>query len=217
MTAQHPDIEQQLRSATLRTRRHWYADGLAETLIGLVFCVLALYFGGGEAARTALGPSPSLDLVLNLLFPALVIVVCLASRRLIRTAKERYVYPRTGFVRYPNRGAWPKWLSGLLAGAVSGLTVALIRTAPGLEAWIPAFEGFLIGGILFWQSRFAGVQRYSGLALVSALLGVLVSLGRFSPGNAGGLLFGSLGVVLLISGRLAFQRFLRNAPLPEQP
>lgn len=211
------DFDRQLRDATLRSRRHWFEDGLVESLLGGLCLVLALYFGGSEAVRAWAGPSHALGVALNVGLIAGVVVACLGFRSLIRIAKERYVYPRAGFVRYPEKRRSTRWLTGLLAGVVGGLSAALLRTAPGLDAWGPALAGFLVGALLFWQARSAGVPRFSLLALLAAAIGLVVSLAHLPTGSADASLFGSVGLVLLASGQIAFLRFLKATPRPEEP
>ncbi|HSK08069.1 MAG TPA: hypothetical protein VK911_00715 [Vicinamibacterales bacterium] len=209
MTLEPDDIDRQFRRATLRTRQHWYEDGLAELLIGAVFVVLALYFAAQAYLQAGSGWPGG---VFNLLLAALVVALALAGRVLIVRAKERYVYPRTGFVRYARR--FPRWLGGLLAGGIAGLTAALFRTAPGLDAWIPALQGFVIGGFLFWQARFAGVARLYVLAMVSAIAGLVVSLLSLPSSQSGVAFFGAVGLAALATGWAAFHRFLRDVPPP---
>lgn len=210
------DIERQFREAATRVRRHWYEDGLAELVIGGLFVVVALFFlaedllGGRLAgSRFAAG--------LNLALLLIVVAACFLGRRLIRRAKEQWVYPRTGFVRYTRRGRTPRWLAGLLGGAIGAMSVALIKRAPGAEAWIPAAEGLLIGGFLAWQGRFAGVPRLSSVGLVAVATGLAVSLLGLPSNQSAAAFFGTLGAALVLNGSMAFARFGREAPPPEEP
>lgn len=215
MSSQPPhDIERQFRDGTLRTRRHWYEDGLAELLLGFVLLAVGAYFGLGAALDGQYGGG---GVLLNLVAPVLVVTVVLVARGAIRRAKERFVYPRTGFVQYPQPRRIPRWVTGLLAGAIAGLTAALLRRAPAVEAWIPALQGFLVAAVLLWQGRAAGVARLTVLGLVSGLAGVSVSLLALSSDAAGALFFGVLGLAALVSGSLTFHRYLAHAPRPEEP
>lgn len=214
---QHAAVERQVREARRRAHRHWYADGLAEIVIGAVFGAVGLYFAAQVAVEAALPePSGPLKVVLNLLLPAIVVVAALAARRAIRAAKERLVYPRVGFVRYPRRRGRP-FLAGAVGGLLAVSTSALLRQAPAVEAWIPTIQGFLIGGGLVALARFAGLPRLFVPGLCSALAGVVISLLGVSSSVAGGLYFGAMGIVLLAGGGLAFRRFLSATPLQEEP
>jgi hypothetical protein len=212
MSHHENDVERRFRDATRRARRHWYDDGLAELLLGFVFLAVGAHFGLDAALG---GRDRGWGLFPNLLTMVLVIAVALVARSAIRRAKERYVYPRTGFVQYPQSRRLPRWVNGLLAGATAGLTASLLRRAPGVDAWIPALLGFLLGAVLLWQGRAAGVARLTALGLVSGLAGVSVSLLALSSDAAAALLFGLLGFAALVSGALALHRYLRDAPPPE--
>jgi hypothetical protein len=208
-------LERQFRDAELRTRRHWYEDGLAELMIGTLFVVVALFFLAQDLlGRGVAGSRVAASLNLVLMF--VVVVACFLGRRFIGRAKERWVYPRTGFVRYARRRS-QRWVAGLLGGAIGAMSVALIERAPGAEAWIPAAVGLLIGGFLAWQGRFAGVARLSSLGLVAVAAGLAVSLLNVPSNQSAAAFFGALGAALALSGSITFARFARQAPPPEEP
>jgi len=201
------DVERQFLDAERRARRYWYEDGLGEIAVGAVFTLLGGYFAvqatlAGRLDRLA-------DVLLNLLFPIIVIAAGLGMRRIIGKVKERLVFPRAGYARCAEIRRVPKWVTGMIAGATAGLIAALVRTAPDIEAWVPAFQGFVMGAFLWWMGRFSGLARFPLLALVVALLGVAVALARVSSTVAGALFFGPVGLLLVLSGWLAFRRFVR--------
>lgn len=211
------DIDRQISNAALRSRRHWFDDGIWEIAIGIIFATLGVYF----ALETAVAATVSrrgvvANVLLNLLLPVIVIVAALLGRRLIHRAKERLVYPRAGFVRYRRTRQRPKWLSGVIGGVVAALMVVLVRSAPGVEAWIPAAVGLLFAAGAFWLSRFSGVPRIFWLGIVAALAGVVVSLFHSSAVIDGALFYGTVGLAMITSGAVAVRRFLREAPPPEQ-
>jgi uncharacterized YccA/Bax inhibitor family protein len=111
----------------------------------------------------------------------------------------------------------PRWLVGVIAGLIAALTAALVRRAsPGIDVWIPALNGFLIGGFLLWLGRSSGVPRLSLLGLLSALTGVLVSIVSPASPGAEALFFGIVGVAMLVSGGVAFLRFVGRVQPPEE-
>ncbi len=215
----HPehDVERQFRDAATRVRRHWYEDGLAELFVGGLFVVLALYFLLQARLAGSLSANRPSSIALNLLLPAVVVAVALLGRRFIRRAKERHVYPRTGFVQYRESRRAPRWLTATLAGGVAALTASLVARAPGVDAWVPALQGFLLAGFFFWQGQSAGVSRLVVLALFTALVGLVVSLAGLSSGLAGAAFFGPVGLAMTAAGQAAFRRYLRDAPPPEEP
>ena len=202
-------VERQFLDAERRARRYWYEDGLGEIAVGAVFVILGGYFATQAFVTGRLGRTA--DVLLNLLFPLIVLAAGLGMRRVISRAKERLVYPRAGYATYPRTQRLPKWVTGLIAGAVAGLVAVLARTAPGIESWLPTFQGFLIAGFLWWLGRVSGLARFQVLALTAALLGVAVSLAGASSTVSGALFFGPVGLALVVSGWLAFRRFTRAA------
>jgi len=201
------DVERQFRDAERRARRYWYEDGLGEIAVGSVFVILGGYFAAQALVAGRLGRTA--DLLLNLLFPAIVLAAGLGMRRIIGKVKERLVYPRAGFANYQQAQRVPKWVTGMIAGMVAGLIAVLLRSAPGVEAWIPAFQGFVMAGFLWWLGRFSGLPRFNLLALISALNGVSVSVLRPSATISGSLFFGGMGLALVVSGWMAFRQFVR--------
>ncbi len=201
------DVERQFRDAERRARRYWYEDGLGEIAIGSVFVILGGYFATQALVTGRLGRTG--DILLNLLFPAIVLGAGLGMRRIIAKVKERLVYPRAGYATYPQAQRVPKWVTGMIAGAVAGLIAVLARSAPGVEAWIPACQGFVVAGFLWWLGRLSGLARFNLLALFSALVGVSVSVLRPSATISGSLFFGGMGLALVISGWTAFRQFVR--------
>jgi len=201
------DVERQFRDAERRARRYWYEDGLGELAIGAVFVLLAVYFTGQHLTTGRVGRPAAI--LINFLFPVIVLAGALGLRRVIGKAKERLVYPRAGYATYPQARRVPKWVTGMIAGMVAGLIAVLARSAPGVEAWIPAFQGFVMAGFLWWLGRFSGLPRFNLLALISALAGVVVSLVGGSSSISGALYFGAIGLALMISGWTAFRQFVR--------
>jgi hypothetical protein len=214
----HPErnVERQFKDAAIRVRRHWYEDGLVELFVGALFAVLALYFLAQALLAGRLSANRPWSIAVNLLLPAVVVGAGLLARRSIRRAKERHVYPRTGFVRYRDTRRAPRWVTATLAAAVAALTASLVARAPGVDAWVPALQGFLLGGFFFWQGRSAGVSRLVVLALLTALVGLAVSLAGLSPDLSGAAFFGLVGLAMMAAGQAAFRRHLRDAPPPEE-
>ncbi|MHB1415211.1 MAG: hypothetical protein ACYC1C_08160, partial [Chloroflexota bacterium] len=111
---QRREIERALR----RTRRYWYEDGLTEMFTGAIFVLVGLSFVF-EAYRL-LGPfSPGFS---ALALPVLVVGGGLAGRSLVRRIKERFIYPRTGYVAYRR----PPGQRSRLATGLVGTAMALL-------------------------------------------------------------------------------------------
>lgn len=209
-------IERQFHDAERRARRHQFADGLAEIVVGGTLVSIGLYFGT-EAALVRTGITGRVpNILVNLLFLAVVTLASVVGRRALLRARERLVYPRAGYVRHVP-SSQPRWVPGVVAAAVAALTMMLVRRAPSVEAWIPALEGFIVGAALLGLGRLAGLPRLFVPGLVVMLAGVAVSLLHAPSDLASALVFGAIGATLLASGALALRRFLADASAPEVP
>jgi len=204
-------LDEQVQQVQRRTVRYWFEDGLAELIIGAFFVLIGLYFAVAGAVPQG-GPRA---VVSGLVFPAFIVGLGLASRRLIGRAKEGLVYPRTGYVSYVRPPARRRWLTPIVAGIVGALLVALIRRAPSLESWIPALWGLPVGGLFLLMNRSARLLRLSFLAAFSALTGLLLALRGGSTEMNGAIFFTLVGLVMAAGGALALRRYLRHAPPPE--
>jgi hypothetical protein len=202
-------VSRRFDDAERRSKRHRFADGLAEIVIGLTLLAVAVSFWLDTVlAASSPGGLPR-RLLLGLAMPIVVLGMLVLSGRLLRSAKERIVYPRAGYVHFDERRRHP-WVAGLLGVALGAGMVVLVRRAPGFEAWLPAVEGFIIGGAVLVHSHRAGLPRLRVPGLLVLLSGIATSLVAPPPGIAGTMLFSATGVVLAASGALALRRFLRD-------
>jgi len=198
---QHREIEQLMRG----TRAYWFADGLSEIAMGVIFSLLALLFFW--EART---PSGSwLHLVFSLVWPLLIGGFPWVMRRLVRRAKARYIWPRTGYVSYQYRRSslWGrKWL-WMLTALMGGLTIATIMTWPRLLSLLFALSA---AAWFSYMGYYVGLRRFYLLAAWGLLVGggvVLTSVPRF----LGGAIFWlAMGMGCLASGLYALCRYRRS-------
>lgn len=202
----HP-LDTQVEQAQRRTVQYWFEDGLAELVIGSSFLLLGLCF-----VLLGMVPSPG---PLTLVPVVLMMGLCLAGPRLIKKAKERLVYARTGFVSFARPSPRRRWLTALVAFVSALLLGVLITKAPSLEVWVPTALELALAGLLLRMNRSAHLDRLSVLAGVSVLTGLLVSLRGDSDNAAGGIFFAIIGAVMAAGGALALRRYLKNAPPPE--
>lgn len=205
------DIQRDIQRVEQRVRRYWVDDGLAEILSGLMVAVVGVYLYLLSVVR----PRTMLSVVCAVGFPVLVVGLGLASRRWIRAAKDRYVHPRTGLVTFGRRRTH-RWLTGLLAGAIAALLAMFANRAPFIVTWFPALQGLLFAVLFFVGGRKTGVLRFPVEGLLSAIVGLVLSLQHLEENLAGALLFGWVGLVMAIGGALTFRRYLRQSPPPEE-
>jgi len=202
-----PNLDTELSRVQRRTVQYWFQDGLVELVLGSGFLLLGLCF-----VLLGMVPSPG---PLTLVPVVLMIGLCAAGPRLIKKAKERVVYARTGFVSFARPSLRRRWLTALVGFVSASLLGVLVTRAPSLEVWVPTALGLAMAGLFLRMNRPAQLDRLSVLASVSALTGLLVSLHGDTGNLAGGIYFTAVGAVMTVGGALALRSYLRNAPPPE--
>ena len=203
-----PDIDEAMR----RTRGYWYDDGLADIAIGCIFLIIALLF----TAQTLLPPGFARGSLAALALPVVVIGGWLIAGKLVRMAKERITYPRTGYVAYARARRRFRPLVGLVGGIIGASLAFLLSTRPAFIAWIPALQGILIGALFLVIAFQAGVVRYTALAALSALFGLGAALADVGDILGAAIYFGATGVALCLSGVLTLRHYLRHTEPPAE-
>jgi hypothetical protein len=204
-------LDRQLAQATQRSQRYWYEDGLAELATGVLFLLIGLLFALEAGAAASWGQGLS-----AIGLPLLLIGGTAVVGWLIRRLKERFTYPRTGYVAYKRRQSAARrwWLAGS-AAVVAAVAALLLARAPFSDAWLPALQGLIIGAFLLYLGHRLDLGRLYVLALLSALLGAAATLwvGEAIRGDA--LYFAGMGLVTLLSGALTLAVYLSHQRPPE--
>lgn len=201
-------MEREIERAAQRARQYWYDDGLAEIATGCIFVLICLLFLAEGRSIIPSGAS-SVGLVV------IVTAGFLLARVLVARAKARITYPRTGFVRYPRAPRRSRGLAGGVAGFMAALVAMLFAKTPASLAWIPALDGLLIGSFLLYLGYSLGIVRFFALAVLSAVLGVAVSLSGTGDILGSGVYFGVTGAATMVSGAITLATYLRGAGAPE--
>jgi hypothetical protein len=193
-----------------RTRRYWYEDGLAELSAGGLFLAIGFVLWAQGAVPE---PSPAYA-ILGIAFPVVVVGGMLLGRRLIPAAKARLTYPRTGYVTYPQPSRRRRLLTGGIAIVVAAAVGAAVLAFPHPPArLLVLLQGLFLGVLLTILGQ--GLPRFFFLGGWSAVLGVGLSRLAISEETASGLLYGLVGLALLVSGGLVLASYLRrNRTLP---
>jgi hypothetical protein len=196
-----------------RTHRYWYEDGLNEIATGCMFvgCGLFLFM------MYAVPPGSLLAPVLAIGFVVLVAFGGLAASRAVKAVKNRVTYPRTGYVSYrrPESNHRRRLIVAGLGIALGMLCIVLSKVHA--LAWLvsmPMVEGLIVGGILLYLGYRLGLTRFYGLAFLSILIGVVVSLNGFEDALSSAAYFGEMGLVVAASGLLALRTYLRQSQPP---
>ena len=182
--------------------REYCQDGLADIVIGAYFFLLGLLLPSGTVA-------PLIALFVLFFVP------------LVRGLKNRYTYPRLGYVelRQGDPGPVPLLTVGsLVLGLIALIAVLIAVGAIGQPAqwyrWMPILFGIWFAGMFLGLGLTVRVVRYyvvAGVTLVGGPTFALLPLTRKLENI--GLFFAAVGAALLVGGIVAFARFLRKHPL----
>jgi hypothetical protein len=191
-----------------RTRRYGLSDGLAEVSIGILFLLLGLFF----LATLALTSGPLQAILLPLGIPLVVIVAGRLLGKVTRRLRERWTYPRTGYVTYQNSSRTRRWHAIGIGSLVTLVTLAImILIGPKSQAWMSLLDGILLGFVFLWISQ--GLRRFYLLSAFAFASGLILALNRIGGNLGHGLFYSISGLALLLSGGLTFWAYLRNNQL----
>jgi hypothetical protein len=230
-------MSNQIESAIKTGRGYWFVDGFTEILGGLLFILL----GAALAASSLPGQVALVSQFANLVWEIGLIKIfgLLAAGLLIWWLKERFTYPRTGFVR--GKRLTPGQILRFLRSAALGSLLPLILLAaaiillPALHGWmdsLPVWSPVLIGAIwallCLLAGRWLGLRRFELLAALILLGGLAIGAFQLRAGLAVGLLelsfsraFFGLGLLAVISGKFflisGLVTFLRYRHANRQP
>lgn len=194
---------------TKRTRQYWWIDGLAEIAFGLqlglltAYHFLILFFG-------------SLDwgVVAAFLGIAFILVGFLAVNKGLLWVKERITFPRTGYVKYPNKRASSRRRRIFIAIGIGSITSILVNLA--LAYLGPAAQWMVITLImmscLIYVAYFTGVSRYYIIGILTFLWGVGMNWIPFHAGSLYAWFFVGLGCIFILTGLIVFLGYLRRYP-----
>jgi hypothetical protein len=203
-----PDIDETMR----RTQSYWYEDGLADIAVGVIFLLIGALF----TAEAILPPGWFPGGLSALGLPVVVIGGWLIASRLVRFAKERITYPRTGFVRYQRPPRRHRPLAGLVGGLIAALLALLLGTHPASIVWIPALQGLLIGAFILFIGYRVSVARYYFVAVASALAGLVGAFAGLGASAGSAIYFLGIGAAFVVSGVWALVTYLRGNPPPSE-
>ena len=180
------------------TRRYWFIDGLSEITGGVLIIMIALsypliYLLEDGTLRT---------LLLLIGQPALILLSAYFSRKFITKLKERFTYPRTGFVKFraakPNKRVQRILLVILVAGGVSIFVSFLASMIP--DRFLPLISSFFIGAYSWVLGYFNGVRRFYIVAILIVILGGLISWINLGGGLPYIYLLTGIGLIWILAG-----------------
>jgi hypothetical protein len=189
------------------TIRYWFEDGLSDIVIGSLFFIV----GGLTVLQGLLEPGSALTGFYGMLIFVVILAGTPLSRRLIRTLKERFTYPRTGYIAYKAPSSLQRIVSLILA-IIFSIIVLLLVIASSLSqiTWLPTILGIMLAAILSLIGYRNAVIRYQLMAVGVAGIGFLLSLFNAVEWLSIGIMLSSCGLALMLSGLITLFRYLHN-------
>ncbi|MBN2386902.1 MAG: hypothetical protein JXB85_07770 [Anaerolineales bacterium] len=212
-----------------RIRRYNFEDGTIEMLIGLIYFWAGVFFK----------PLPVPNCPISISIIGFIVTIFLAA-----CMRQRYVYPRSGYVNAVSLATGKSvrtFLLSVLLGTVIAVSIFIPfflmgRNGDGGLSWLTLTFGLVIGIVLILQGFWLGFPRLAVVGLISAGLAVLLSPIVFAGQTyifsnqqfpywvvpAWQIFFPVyfllMAPVLLLSGGIAFLNYLHNnPPLAEDP
>lgn len=210
---------------TARPKRTIEEDGLNDILGGICFLTITyMQYTGMQFRATIHGHNfqetraYQEGQILSLISVIVMFAVVILSKFGVKYLRERFVYPRIGYVIQrvaPERRR--KIILLVFALVMIAITPSLVRVLP---AWSPDATVLVIG-IVFsvtFISHFAklGFVRHLVVAVISIIASVLLSMAHLKWEYACGWLVIILGASLIVSGAIPFAKILRLPVLTEQ-
>jgi hypothetical protein len=198
-----------LKEIERRATHASFQDGLIEIFMGL----LLIFFGGGL-------------LTAGTIVPFIVFAIFFANT-ILKRFKERYIYPRVGYVKLLQEDQTDPKGIGIAALifivfllASMGSIMLFMGKDPGLKFWmtyiLPPSTGFMMAIGPYWLGQTYGLVRGYVYAATFLLFGIAIPVFGISSGyEAVGLLCSFVGSITLITGTVMFVIFLRKYPAVE--
>lgn len=199
------DFNLNLNEIERRANQAVFKDGLTEMLMGAF-----LIFYGGVLTTKAVP-----------FFP-FIIVVIFFGKPIIEKIKEKYIYPRAGYVKLPPEPQSTyngigisviAMVIGLIA--LMGASILIKGTTQGITFFltyiVPPVTGVFMAIGPFWMAKNFSIWRGYIWAALFVLSGIAMPLFNIEIGySAVGLMCTVVGFIILITGTTIFFRFLRN-------
>jgi hypothetical protein len=156
-----------------------------------------------------------------------IVVTVLFGKRSFERIKQRYIYPRIGYVKLPQdpntTGKGIAIAAVIMVVVLLGimfLSMAILGQDPGLAFFlttiVPPASGFMLAIGPYWLGQTYGLVRGYVWAVLFVLGGIAMPLFGIASGyQAVGLLCTVMGLVTLATGTIMFLRFIHRFPEAE--
>jgi hypothetical protein len=196
----------EIERITKRPIQYWFEDGLGELMTGSLFSIMGLFF-----LIQGWTPNSTIAYLVGILGMVAIGAGPWLSRYFLKKLKEKVIYPRTGYVKFPALKRTRRILTGVIALIVSSGLVFLASQYEDVLNWLPMIEGVAVGAMLYYQAMQVGLIRLYVEALSSILLGFGFSILGQGDLLGSGLYFLSFGVILIMGGGFTLIRYLRRS------
>ena len=192
-----------------QTYRYYYQDGLVELAVGILFLVIGL----DTYVISSVSPGSPAAIAAWIALPVLTIAGFFGVQRFVKNLKEHHVHPRTGYIEFVPKRNPARWV-------ISGVTLALVIAVIVLPYdWLQ--KGSVAGGVilcLILASIGAQVdlKRLIVVGVLSLFTGVAFALSTLSDNASLAATFAVVGLILVITGGVAFQQYMNKNPLPQE-
>ncbi len=178
-------------------RASWWEDGITEIVAGLGVLVIGSVGISGYALEGRVPPWSYAVFIL------LMVALAFGIRWVVLWAKERWVWPHTGYSVVKGRGG--KYLIPFYL-----IVFALLALAFLFPSYTPIVGGTVGAVILVSLALYNGLRRFYALALLSFVLGILLYSVGIRDDRATFLILIGVGSVMFFLGVLRFARFKRE-------
>ncbi|GEM_PF-4790125 len=183
-----------------RARASWWEDGLTEMISGLGILLIGLY---GFLMNASTGS------IYSLAEKGLFILILLSIflvRYLIRRAKEKWVWPFTGYsIPSRSRGIWTT--AGVVLALIMIALILLVHDKPVIyEASLSIFVSIVLSSIAIYS----GLKRFWIYAAISLITGLISIYMGADSGIFPFVLLTITGAAMTASGIILFSRFKKE-------
>jgi hypothetical protein len=184
-------MDNQIESAMRVGRGYWFVDGFTEMLAGGLFVLM-----GGVMLLRGMAPEGSFvaqfaSIASDIGF--IKVLGLLAAGLILWWAKDRFTYPRTGFVR--GKRVTATQILTFLRNAVLCLLLPALGLAAAffclpsirailfsMPAWSPAFLGAILAVLCILSGHWMGLRRFGLLGVLILLTGIGISAWQLAAG-----------------------------------
>jgi len=194
-----------------RSKRYWTVDGIPEMVMGVLWIV----WGSGFLVQDAIPEGSRLSHLYGWMVLTLMMVSAFAANWAIKALKNKYTFPRGGYVKFSDPPKSQRWIvavaAALVAVAISSMHVLAVRGRFDANVVAPVAGLVMAAGFLF-GSRNPGMRHFLWFSLISLVLGAALYPLKLGWNALPWLLVG-MGLPFIIAGVCRFRAYIRSVPI----